>query len=165
VTVTDTLDPNLVFVAAPADAPDSLLSIAADAGVYDPDTRTVTWDLGTLEVGQTVELVLEVTVASPLDPLLTTGITNEVIVTDDGANGPERTPENNADSDTDTTGADLSVTKDLTSESLTPGAEATYLIQVTNAGPMTVADLSVEDTLPEGLSLVSAAVDRGEIDT
>lgn len=165
VTVTDTLDENLVFVAAPADPPDSILSLAADSGVYDPDTRTVTWDLGTLEVGETVVLTLQATVASPLTPATTTSITNQVSVVDDGLNGPEADESDNSANDTDLTGADLSVTKDLSSDRLVPGAESTYVIEVSNDGPMTVADLSVEDTLPLGLSLVSASVDRGTIDT
>ncbi|MCZ7630161.1 MAG: DUF11 domain-containing protein [Microthrixaceae bacterium] len=153
VTTVDTLDANHRFVSA------------SGGGVHDPSDRTITWDTGVVEVGSVVTYTVEVTVADPLVPPETTSLTNTVVVDDDDRNGFERTPDDNTDSDTDTTGADLSVTKDLTSQSLIPGAQATYTIKVANAGPMTVADLSVNDTMPSDLSLVSAEVDRGSIDS
>ena len=152
VTVTDALDPNLEFVSA------------TGAATYDPGTHTVSWTLGTVEVGDVVDLSVSVTVSDPLAPLSTTSITNTVTVDDDGSNGPEHNPADNTASDTDTTGADVTVTKDLGSPQLVPGAAATYTITVSNAGPMTVADISVNDTMPSDLTVTSLTVDRGTID-
>jgi uncharacterized repeat protein (TIGR01451 family)/LPXTG-motif cell wall-anchored protein len=137
VTVTDTLPDGLTF----ADASDGG---AHDAGV-------VTWDLvDELPAGGTVALTLTVTVDDPLPPG-TTSLTNLVGVSDDGTNGPDPTPENNRDTDTVVTGADIGVTKS-TLEPPVPGATVVYEIVVTNAGPETVRSLSLVDTLPPGVS-------------
>lgn len=153
VRVSDALDPNHVFVSA------------TRGGTYDARTHTVSWSLGTVEVGDVVDLEVAVTVADPLSPRTTTSIANTATVTDDGANGPERDPSNNTATDTDVTGADLVVAKELSGDGLVPGASGTYTITVRNDGPMTVADLSINDTMPTSFALADATVDRGTIDT
>ncbi|MCC6183179.1 MAG: DUF11 domain-containing protein [Microthrixaceae bacterium] len=153
VTVVDTLDANHTFVSA------------SNGGTYDPGTRTVTWTLGVVEVGDVVTRTVDVTVSDPLSPLSTSSLTNTAVVSDDGTNGPERDPSDNTATDVDLTGADLAVTKELDSPAVVPGDRAVYSIAVTNHGPMTVADVSVNDTMPTTFSLISASVDVGSIDT
>jgi uncharacterized repeat protein (TIGR01451 family) len=70
----------------------------------------------------------------------------------------DATPANNAASDTDTVvaAADLSITKAAVG-SFTVGSNASYTLTVTNSGPQSAAGtITVSDTLPAGLSYVSA---------
>lgn len=144
--------------------PDEVAFDSADnGGVYDPDARTVTWDLGVVEPAATVTLSLTVTAVDPL-PEGTTSVTNTVGVTDDGLNGEDPDPTNNTASDTNRTGADLSVTKELVGDSLTPGATAQYRIVVTNDGPETVSAIVVDDTYPSTLSSPVFAASAGSFD-
>jgi len=151
VAVVDTLDANLEFVAA------------SGGGTYDPMARTVTWDVGTLEVGATVTRTVSATVRDPLPADVVT-VLNTATATDDGTNGPEADPRDNSAADITRTGADLVVTKALEGNSLTPGSRATYVITVTNQGPARVPQLLVDDTLPVWLTNPNASVDRGVID-
>ncbi|MCO8124320.1 isopeptide-forming domain-containing fimbrial protein [Stieleria sp. TO1_6] len=91
VTVTDTF-------------PDDVLNFvsASDGGVYDPTTGIVTWDVGFL-AGEGGQIVLTLTgqVKNTGLDLNTKEFTNEVDVTYDPRLGPDPTPENNHDTDTD----------------------------------------------------------------
>ena len=137
VTIVDTLPVGLAF----ADA--------SDGGTH--DDGAVTWELpDELPAGQTVTVTLDVTVDDPL-PAGTTALVNSVVVDDDGTNGPDPSPEDNEATDTVTTGADLSVAKTADAPPV-PGATAVYEIVVANAGPETVSELSLVETLPAGLS-------------
>ena len=136
---------------------------ASDDGVHDGDEGTVSWMLGTIEPGEVRTLTLVVTAQSPL-PDGTVSVTNTVEVADDGANGTDPDLSNNTASDTDVTGADLSVTKVLDGESLTPGASATYRITVANAGPETVTEMTFVDTLPTGLVATGFTPSAGTFD-
>jgi uncharacterized repeat protein (TIGR01451 family) len=62
------------------------------------------------------------------------------------------------------TGADLVVAKRLDAASLTPGSSATYSISVTNSGPATVTEMTLDDTLPAGLVLPEFAPSEGSFD-
>lgn len=152
VTVTDTLDPSLTFVSATA------------SGTYDPGTRRVTWSLGVVEVGDVDTLSVTATVNDPLGADVTR-IRNTAAVADDGTNGPERNPADNTATDVDLTGADLSITKALEGDTLVPGATATYRIEVTNKGPMTVTEVVINDTMPVELTDPVVEVSEGSIDT
>lgn len=75
---------------------------ASNGGVYDASTGIVTWDLGVLGGrGDQVTLTLTGQVLfSVVDPTIME-FTNLVKVMDDGTLGPDPTPENNMDTDTD----------------------------------------------------------------
>jgi len=149
VTVIDTLPDGLTFVSAP------------EGGSH--AAGTVTWNLlPELEAGDSVTLTLTASVDDPL-PAGTTSLINAVTVSDDGSNGPDPTPDDNADSDTVVTGADLSVTKAIVG-GFVRGTDVVYEIVVTNAGPETVGMMSLVDTLPAGLSAPSFTPDIGSYD-
>lgn len=151
VTVVDTLPAEVAFVSA------------SDGGVHDPDGGTVTWDLGVMEPNAGRDLSVTVTALDPLPPG-TVSVANTVEVADDGLNGDDPNPEDNTATDTDRTGADLVVTKRLDADALTPGSPATYSISVTNDGPETVTEMTVDDTLPTGLVLPEFAPSEGSFD-
>lgn len=84
--------------------PDDVLNFvsASDGGIYDPATAIVQWQLGELAGnGGQVTLTLTGTVKTVgVDPTIME-FTNFVGVRDDGSLGPDPTPGNNFDSDTD----------------------------------------------------------------
>lgn len=63
--------------------------------------------------------------------------------------------------DNDVALADLSVTKTLGTEPLTQGETVTFTISVSNAGPQAAANVTVTDTLPAQLTLISATPSTG----
>lgn len=57
--------------------------------------------------------------------------------------------------------ADLSVSKSDSPDPVTVGEELTYLVTVSNAGPAAAQSVSLTDTLPAGLTFVSATASQG----
>ena len=57
--------------------------------------------------------------------------------------------------------ADLAVTKTVNTSTPAFGTDVTFTVTVTNNGPDTSAGVSVADSLPAGLTLVSATADQG----
>src|SRR5262245_64136019 len=55
----------------------------------------------------------------------------------------------------------LSITKTDSPDPVTAGENLTYTVTVSNAGPSTATPLTVADTLPAGLTLVSATPTQG----
>lgn len=151
VTVVDTLPAEVTFVSA------------SDGGVHDPDDGTVTWDLGVMEPNAGRDLSVTVTALDPLPPG-TVSVINSVEVGDDGLNGVDPNPDDNTATDTDVTGADLVVGKRLEAAALTPGSSMTYSITVTNRGPETVTEMTLDDTLPAGLVLPEFSPSEGSFD-
>jgi uncharacterized repeat protein (TIGR01451 family) len=66
---------------------------------------------------------------------------------------------NNADSESTTVqpGADLSVTKTDSADPVKPDAPFSYILAVNNAGPDTALNVVVTDTLPVGVTFLSAS--------
>ncbi|MEQ9355006.1 hypothetical protein [Coleofasciculus chthonoplastes] len=60
--------------------------------------------------------------------------------------------------------ADLSLTKTTTPDNPEPGDNVTISITVTNDGPLATTDVQVRDSLPAGLSFVSATPRQGSYD-
>ena len=57
--------------------------------------------------------------------------------------------------------ADIEVTKTTTATQAVPGGTLNYTITVTNAGPSSATNVVVTDTLPAGLTLISATPSQG----
>lgn len=75
---------------------------ASNGGVYDPSTSTIEWQLGNLAgQGGQVSLTITAQVKTIVSDPTIMDFTNFVNVRDDGTLGPDPTPENNFDSDTD----------------------------------------------------------------
>jgi uncharacterized repeat protein (TIGR01451 family) len=86
-------------------------------------------------------------------------ITNTVIVTDDGSNGADPTPENNSATDTDVVEAapDLAVSKDDGRTTALPGETLTYTLAITNGGSQEATAIIVTDKLPLNTSFITAS--------
>ncbi len=150
VTVTDTLPAGLSVVSC------SLVCDQSDAPV-------VVWTVGSLGAGQTVVLHLVVAVDVPV-AAGTTGFLNTVTAADDGANGPDPTPDDNTATDLDTYGVDLAVTKSDGITEAVPGEVVDYTITVTNLGPSTISTFTLLDTLPVELLDVTFTPSIGDYD-
>ena len=140
VVVTDTLPEGLVYVTS------------SDGGVYDAETRTVTWPaIDTLGAPGRVSYTVTVTVAE--DTQTDTWLKNEAALTS-GNTGPEQ-----ADHDvyiSEIGGPRLTVTK-TGPASATVGDQVTYTITVRNDGDIYASNVVVTDVLPEGLTYVSSS--------
>jgi len=57
--------------------------------------------------------------------------------------------------------ADLTVSKSASADQVVAGEELTYTIRVTNSGPLNATGVRVTDTLPSGMTLISASPSQG----
>ncbi len=139
--VTDVLPAGLTYV-------DGSLPTGAS---YDAPTRTITWTIGSLAKGATPSITFRAVVTTPEALTNTASITS---TTHDPAAG-----DNTSSIGVDATQADVSIQK-------TAGPDAAdgtvvFTIRVTNTGPDAATDVVVADTMPTGITLVSA--DRGTV--
>jgi uncharacterized repeat protein (TIGR01451 family) len=142
---TDTLPTGTTYVSLPAVAGWSCTTPAVGAG------GMVSCSNPSFAVGSAV---FTLTVA--VDPSVTAGtvISNTATATSATAEG---NPGNESGTATTTvaTSADLSVAKVDSPDPVNAGANLTYTITVTNAGPSSAASVDLSDTLPAGTTFVS----------
>jgi len=138
---TDTLPAGLV-VANPSGASttctNGIVTAAAGSG-----SIAVSGDL----VADQVSCTVSVTVTSPMAGRYVNGPGN---VTTTGLNAP-------ADATVQFLAADLAIVKRALSARPVPGRDLTYEVTVSNLGPGLARDIRVSDSLPDGLSFVSAS--------
>jgi uncharacterized repeat protein (TIGR01451 family) len=117
---------------------------------------TVTWSVGTLASGASASRTLVVHV----DESRTADLSNTATVS---ASTADSNSGNNSDTEatTVTTSADLSITKSDSPDPVGVGQNLTYTLAVANAGPSDARNVSVTDTLPGGVSFVSATPSQG----
>ena len=144
VTIVDTLPPRMTFVSA------------TNGGTYDPATRKVTWNLGTVNFGVNGQ----VKVVAKLDPVFpagTTTLTNQVAISTTTP-GELDTSDNSA---TDVTNVfakvELAIVKTATPEPVDAGAPLTYTIAWTVGGNAFAPGVTIVDTLPPTVTFVSAS--------
>ena len=103
---------------------------------------------------------LTITISGTVGPGTTGNLVNTAQVTvPPGAPYGDPSPGNNSATDTDAPGTpvvDLAIAKTDGQATYVPGAEITYTLEVTNAGPSTARGLSVSDTVPAALTGVRA---------
>ncbi len=139
-TVTDTLPAGVTFVSA----------AGGGWGCTNAGNTSVTCTRAALATGATAPAITIVVTA----PAQGATLNNSATVT---ASTSDPNPGNNTDSATTTVTplADLSLVKGGPA-SVTAGGSVTYSLVVANAGPSDAASLSVSDTLPAGVTFVSA---------
>ncbi|WP_219087015.1 DUF7507 domain-containing protein [Microbacterium resistens] len=91
-----------------------------------------------------------------------TTIRNEALVSFRDLDGQERTSRTNETTVPVGPAADLRVTKTLDTSPLVAGRPVTFTIRATNAGPQIGTGVTVTDTLPAGLTQVSATTAGGD---
>ncbi|WP_167619749.1 Ig-like domain-containing protein, partial [Maribellus sediminis] len=126
-------------------------------GLYDSGTGL--WTIDTLANGETATLTLEGTVdagtgADTIINITTTATTpDQVDTTDTGDNTEVEVVIDNE--------ADIVITKTVDNPAPDEGSTVVFTVEVTNNGPAQVTNLVVSDTLPAGLTLVSATPSTG----
>ena len=146
VVVTDTLPPTASFVSA-----------TPSQGSCTHDSGEVVCELGTIANGAGATITIVVT------PFQAGQISNTAVVDSDAFD-----PDDSDNSDTEDTtvdappaSADLSVVKTDSPDPVTAGANLTYTLTVSNAGPDDASNVEVVDTLPGGVAFVSATPSQG----
>ncbi|PRY14771.1 putative repeat protein (TIGR01451 family)/gliding motility-associated-like protein [Pontibacter ummariensis] len=134
----------------------TFVSASTEKGTYDATTNQ--WLVGGLANGEsaTLTLVFKTTAEGPL--------VNSVTVVSDN---PDPDPADNEDQDPiDVTPpkADVSVTKRANESQVALGANVSYTITVSNAGPGVATDVEVTEQIPQGLTFVSADPAKGTYD-
>jgi uncharacterized repeat protein (TIGR01451 family) len=147
VTVTDTLPAGVTFVSA-----------SPEQGTANETDGVVTVDLGDLASGADAQVTITVTVdAATLGTLL-----NEAVV---AGNEDEQTTSNN----TDTASAevnpliDLSIQKTDNPDPVAVDGQLMYTLVVTNNGPSQATGVTLQDTLPGGVTFASATSGQGTV--
>jgi uncharacterized repeat protein (TIGR01451 family) len=142
VVVSDTLPPEVTFVAASPD--------------QDSGPNPLVWNLGTLDAAQRGTIVVTVTVGAGV----TETFTNTVRISTDT---PESNYENNDDEEpTDVLLADVMIVKTADTDMISPGTEFQYELEYSNIGALTATDVVVFDILPPELIFGEATPEQDE---
>jgi uncharacterized repeat protein (TIGR01451 family) len=148
VTVTDTLPATVTFTNA-----------TVSQGTWTNITGTVICNLGTLASNATATVTILVT------PTAAGTITNTAIAY---GTEPDPNPTNNTATAITTVlmpTADLLLTQIAAPNPVTVGDPLTYTIAVTNLGPFTASSVTITDTLPAQVTVVSATTSQGSCST
>jgi LPXTG-site transpeptidase (sortase) family protein len=115
------------------------------------------YDLGYLADGASTTVEFAVTIDNPI----AAGVTEIYNVTSVESGSEDSNPDNNQDDLTVSLVAapDMTITKDDGFVQVAPGSSITYSILVSNAGNQAATGVTVTDTLPAGVSFVSASND------
>lgn len=114
--------------------------------------------LGTIAAGGSGSVPFGLLI-DPTIPTEVTSIRNTAAISDDGTNGPEPTPENNTDDEVTplTAAPDIAVQKTDGLTVVAPGTTLTYTITVINLGDQDATGVTLTDTLPAGVTFISAS--------
>ena len=146
VEVTDNLPAGLQFVSA-----------ETAQGTYDQVTGL--WTVGSIAVNATASLEITATVTSP------GSITNLTVKT--GQNEPDPNTANDSSSGTTNAvpAADVSIDKTVDRSDPLVGTTVTFTVRAANSGPSGATGVTIADTLPAGLTFVSATPSQGWYDS
>ena len=120
-------------------------------------TMSLTCDLGTIPSQGGVTITVNATVNADFNG---SNLTNTANVT---SSTPDPITSNNSGSSVTTVSqvADLSLTKRDDPDPVEKGSQLTYTITVTNDGPSYARNVTVNDSLPDGVTLVSTSTSQG----
>jgi uncharacterized repeat protein (TIGR01451 family) len=133
------------------------VSAVASVGSFTASNGTVTWNLGNVAPADPVRTL---TITVEVKPDAVGQLDNSAFV-GSGVGDPD-TADNVASWTTAVSAeAGLTLTKTDSPDPVVAGAQLTYTVTVGNGGPSTAQDVVVEDTLPDGTTLVSAVGGTG----
>jgi len=146
VEITDNLPAGLQFASA-----------TTTQGSYDQATGL--WTVDALAANATAQLDITATVTSP------GSITNLAVKT--GQNEPDSNTANDSAAGTTNAvaSADVSVQKDVDTSDPLVGTSVTFTVRAVNRGPSGATGVTIADTLPAGLTFVSATSAHGSYDS
>jgi uncharacterized repeat protein (TIGR01451 family) len=145
VVVSDSLPSGLLF-----------LDATASQGIYDPLNGL--WTVGTIATTQPQSLRIRATVIAPTSTVNTATITQADQFDPNTAN-------NTATTSAAPQQADLAVTKTVSNPAPNVGDTITYTVTLTDNGPSNATGVTLQDSLPAGLSFVSATPGQGAYDS
>ncbi len=160
VTVEDILPSNVTFN-----------SSTASSGSYDETTGL--WDIGTIGVGASATLTINVTVDAIVLPMtnfaqVKTANEDDVDSTPDNNSGttPQEDDEDSVVIQPDTTVylVDLALSTTFSSSTAEDGDTRTYTITVINSGNADATGVTIEDQIPSELTLIGATTAKGSYD-
>ena len=122
-----------------------------------PSTAAIS-DVVTMPLGSTITYTVVLTIPSGFTGAL---VNTATVATPAGVTDP--VPGNNTVTDTDTqsSSADLQMTKSDGTTSYTPGTTTTYTVVVTNAGPSNIVGATISDAIPAGTTWTRTATATG----
>jgi uncharacterized repeat protein (TIGR01451 family) len=134
------------------------ISTTPPAGGSCVGTAVITCTAGTLEAGEvaTTTILVEVDIGTPLGTITNTAAVDSATT--------EVNPDNNDDVQTTIVAdeiIDLSILMTGSEDPVLPGDPLIYTVNVSNAGPSVASNIVVTDTLPLGVTLVSADPSQG----
>ena len=112
--------------------------------------QNITWNIDSMDVGETIELFVQVRVKEDYDRTDFT-ITNTATVT---INGEEKSD----DATVEILQPDLTITKEASVNVIKPGEEFSYTITVTNKGEGTAKNVVVTDNISNYFTIVNSSV-------
>jgi uncharacterized repeat protein (TIGR01451 family) len=151
VVVTDVLPPGINFVSASS-----------------PNYNSANgqWTVGSINNGGTASLIITGVLATP------GAKTNTAQITAADQLDPDSDPNTNTPGEDDQASVtvspeqiDLSLSKTVNNATPNVGQEVVFTVSVTNAGPSPATNVTVRDTLPNGVALVSAVPTGGSFNT
>jgi uncharacterized repeat protein (TIGR01451 family) len=128
-----------------------------------PQNGVVVWPIGRFNAGQSAVLTLTIRVDAPV-PGGVEALVNEVRIADDGTNGLDPDPDNDADSYVIAVEAmpDLVITKTNGLAVTIPGDVITYTLTISNVGAQGATGVVITDTLPDHTTFLDASHSGGE---
>ena len=133
---------------------------SSPSGAYDPEARTVTWNIGSLNDFNTPHTItVQATVDASALPFSVVG--NRATISDDGANGADYNPGDNTATDSDTVVAPYIVLEKQATGTVYVGNQLTYTLTWSNAGSATAKSVVIVDTLPANMALVADSITGG----
>lgn len=155
IVVTDTVPANTTFDAAASSAGWSCANGS-------PAGSVCTLALGMLNAGDDTTVQFAVLVDNPV-PAGVSELVNTATVQDDGANGPDPTPDDNTSTDTTPVDAEIDVAISKTDGGVTtePAQTVVYTLTYENAGTQDVSGVEIRETVPLNTRFNAAASTPG----
>ncbi len=143
------------------------LTYVSDDGAGAYVTSSVAWTVGTVAASSTATLHITATATSAS----INGVTNTAEITASDVPDPDSTPNNHSASEDDQSSAvvnakdaDLSVSKTVDNATPNLNSNVTFTVRLSNAGSDAATGVVVSDSLPAGLTFVSATPTQGTYD-